>query len=241
MNKTFLVIATIVGSTAFMPVASVMAAGSVTPTPTKTPTPTPIKSVEACQTTYGGGSTCETTQLLLDKTVKNPKSTVYVDNLGTNDPKYNPDGTVSFKLKVTNTGASTLSKVTVTDTLPDFVTFTDGDAKVHTFTLDDLKPNESRIIDISAKIATSNALPNDKGITCVTNSAKATSDSLESTDTAQFCVEKSILSTTKGGNVVYPVPAAKTTPPTGPEALALVGLLPTSMLGFVLRKKALLK
>jgi uncharacterized repeat protein (TIGR01451 family) len=242
MNKFILVIATLMGSTAFLPVASAVAAGTTptaTPTATKTPTPTPTVAAN-CQPIYGGGTTCETTELVLDKTVQHPKTGVYVDNTGVNDPKYGPDGTVRFKLTVRNTGTTTFDKVTVTDTLPDYIAFTEGDAKTHTFTLDNLKPNESRTIDLSAKIVSTNALPNDKGITCVTNAAKATAGDQSASDTAQFCIEKNVLST-KGGLPVYPTPSVTTTPPTGPEALALAGLVPSSVLGFFLRRKTSVK
>lgn len=46
---------------------------------------------------------------------------------------------------------------------------------------------------------------------------------------------------TKGGKVVFPAPAVTITPPTGPEALALLGLLPTGALGYFLRKKSILR
>lgn len=46
---------------------------------------------------------------------------------------------------------------------------------------------------------------------------------------------------TKGGLKVFPAPQAVTTPPTGPEAIPLIGLIPTGILGHFLRKKTGLK
>ncbi len=43
---------------------------------------------------------------------------------------------------------------------------------------------------------------------------------------------------TKGGQPVYPAPQSEVAPNTGPEALALVGLIPTALGGLLLRRKA---
>lgn len=45
--------------------------------------------------------------------------------------------------------------------------------------------------------------------------------------------------TTKGGMPVYQPGPVQTTPPTGPEALPLLGLIPAAIAGFALRKKSL--
>ncbi len=44
-------------------------------------------------------------------------------------------------------------------------------------------------------------------------------------------------SMTKGGQPVYPAPQSEVAPNTGPEALALVGLIPTALGGLLLRRK----
>lgn len=216
-----------------------------------------------CQPIYGGGQTCvQVGNIVLDKKVQNPSSNVYVDHLGVNDPKYSPDGTVSFKIVVKNTGSETLSKVTVKDTLPQYVSFVSGpgnyDSKnnVLNFELSDLKANESREYTIVGKIASVGNLPKDQGITCVVNQAQATANDQSATDNSQFCVQKQVLgstpttqtttststsvpTTTKGGLKIFPAPSVTTTPSTGPELLALAGLLPTGALGFFIRKKAI--
>lgn len=43
---------------------------------------------------------------------------------------------------------------------------------------------------------------------------------------------------TKGGQPVYPAPQSQVAPSTGPEALALIGLIPTGLGGLLLRRKA---
>jgi len=42
---------------------------------------------------------------------------------------------------------------------------------------------------------------------------------------------------TKGGLPIHPKPDAKTTPATGPEAIALISLIPIAIAGFYLRHK----
>ncbi len=197
-----------------------------------------------CQPIYGGGQTCvQVGNLLVNKTVKNPQSGAFVDNLSVNDPKYEPSSTVTFKITVTNTGSGNISKATVKDTLPNFVTFVSGpgsfdsNTKVLTFEVVNLGAGQSQTFDIQAKVADSGSLPADQGITCVVNQVLATADSMQSSDNSQFCIEKPVLGVTKGGLKVFPAPQVVTTPPTGPEMLPLIGLIPGGALGFFLRKK----
>lgn len=208
-----------------------------------------------CQPIYGGGQTCvQQGKIVINKTVQNPSNGAFVDNLGVNDPKHSPDQTVTFQLTVTNTGDTTLSKITVKDIFPQFVSFVSGpgnfdsNTKVLTFDVANLATNESRTFTITGKVAGSGDLPSDQGITCVVNQSTAVSDSQTSQDNAQFCIQKQVLgaaptvsvpTTTKGGLKVFPAPQVTTTPPTGPEMLSLIGLIPTGALGFFLRKKAI--
>jgi len=195
-----------------------------------------------CQPIYGGYTgNCEPVNISVNKTVQDPRSKNFVDNLGNNDAKYAPDATVPFRIVVTNTSDETLTNVKVQDMLPQYLTYTgkngqyDANSRTVTFTIDSLKADESRTIEFSAKVVGATTLPQDQGITCVVNRAVASVNDLRSEDNAQLCIEKSVLST-KGGNVVHPVPTAKTTPPTGVGTLALIGLLPTALAGFALRR-----
>jgi|SRR3989344_727306 len=202
------------------------------------------KADTSCQPIYGGGQTCiQVGNLLVNKTVKNPQSGAFVDNLSVNDPKYAPSSTVTFKITVTNTGSGNISKATVKDTLPNFVTFVSGpgsfdaNTKVLTFEVGNLGAGQSQTFDIQAKVADSGSLPADQGITCVVNQVSGTADSMQSSDNAQFCVEKLVLGVTKGGLKVFPAPQVTTTPPTGPEMFALIGLIPAGGFGMFLRRK----
>lgn len=206
---------------------------------------------ESCQPIYGGGETCiSTDKVLIDKKVMNPASStkggteVFVDNLSVNDYKYSADQIVKFQLTVTNTSDKTLSEVSVSDILPSYVSFVKGlgsyDEKSRTvsFKVNNLNPDESRKYTIEVKTTSNNSLPSGQGVVCVVNQAMARVSNVESRDNSQFCIEKTT-TTTKGGLPVMDAPKGMTkTPATGPEMLALFGLIPAGLSGMYLRRKA---
>ncbi len=200
-------------------------------------------AVITCQPVYGGGQNCITTagNLTINKTVQNPDTHQFVDNLNINDPKFQASQIVTFQITITNTGNATISQATVKDVFPGFVNFNSGagnfdpNTKTLTFTTNNLVPNESRTFTLQGKV-TDKDLPD--GTTCVVNQATAaTSDNQMAQDNAQLCIQKTQV-TTKGGLPVFPPTKATITPPTGPEALVLFGLLPTGVMGWILRKKS---
>ena len=198
-----------------------------------------------CEPIYGGGEVCVSRgQILINKTVKNPVTNVFVDNLSlSNDPKYTANQTVEFQLTLTNTGKETLGEVTVTDTFPSFLNFESGpgtfdsNSKTLTFKIGDLKAGESRVYIVRGTVVGTNDLPSDQAVTCVVNQVKAVNPENESTDVSQLCIEKVIV-TTKGGLPVMPAPVITQTPSTGPEMLPLIGLIPAGLGGLFLRKRA---
>src|SRR5581483_4411285 len=114
-----------------------------------------------CQPVYGGGQTCVTTgNILVTKTVQNPQTNQFVQNLGTNDPRFSGDQTVTFQISVTNTGGQTISQTAVKDSLPGFVnvraggtagTF-DKNTKTRTLTVGLLGRNETRNFAVLGKV-----------------------------------------------------------------------------------------
>lgn len=196
----------------------------------------------SCQPIYGGGQNCVTVgNILINKKVLNPANNTFVDNLGTNDPKYNPGFVVNFRLEVTNPGTTTINSIEIKDTFPQHVDFStgpgsfDSNTKTLTFSLNNLAPNETRTFGVVGKVVDANQLPNNQSIVCVANQAKATTnEGTMSQDNSQFCIQKAAL--TKGGLPVLPPPAIAVAPPTGPESLALFSLIPTAIAGFALRK-----
>ena len=142
-------------------------------------------------------------------------------------------------------GNVVINKTTVKDTLPQFVSFVSGpgsfdsNTKVLTFDVGNLAAGESRTFTIAAKVADADKLPSNQGITCVVNQAMSTADNnQQSSDNSQFCIGKPVLGeTTKGGLKVFPSQPITKTPATGPEMLGLLGLIPSAITGFFLRKK----
>src|SRR3989304_8577444 len=60
-----------------------------------------------CQPVYGGGEVCISKgNILVNKTVQNPQTGAFVDNLSlSNDPRFGAEKSVTFQLTITNTGS----------------------------------------------------------------------------------------------------------------------------------------
>jgi uncharacterized repeat protein (TIGR01451 family) len=193
-----------------------------------------------CQPIYGGGQTCVTVgQISIRKLVSHPQTGTFVENLTINDPKFAPNQNVTFQIIITNSTGSTINRAVVKDVLPQFVNFVSGpgsfdqNTKTLTFEAVNLLPNESRSFTFQARVVAENQLPQD--ITCVVNQATFTADSMQAQDNAQLCIQKSV-AVTKGGLPVAPPSKVTVTPPTGPEMLPLIGLLPAGIGGWFLRR-----
>ena len=211
-----------------------------------------------CQPIYGGGQTCVTSgNVSVNKRVVDPVTGALVDNLGINDNKFGPESIVTFQIAVTNTGNTTINNVQVKDIFPQYVDFAagvgnyDANARILSFDLSNVNPGETRTNNIVGKIVRSDQLPVDRGIVCIVNQATA-KDAVDSgnpsQDNVQLCIQKgaqaqsqlgATVVETKGGLKVFPPQKVFSAPATGPEALPLMALVPTSVLGFFLRKKAL--
>ncbi|MCL4353627.1 DUF11 domain-containing protein [Patescibacteria group bacterium] len=194
----------------------------------------------SCQPIYGGGQTCvQSPSISINKTVQDPQTGNFVDNLSINDPKYTPGQNVTFQIAVTNTGNTSLSNIDVSDIFPQFVDFVSGpgnfDAKSKnlSFTIDQLDPNQTKTYTVVGKISSN--LPQNASTLCVVNQAVAAAGNSQSQDNAQFCIQNQI-ATTKGGLPVMPPTRITVTPPTGPEALPLLALIPSGFLGLILKR-----
>lgn len=203
-----------------------------------------------CQPIYGGGETCvQAENIKADKKVLNPLNNAFVDNLTLDmtNSRYTPNDRIVFQLSITNTGSATINNIAVEDIFPQFVDFAAGpgnyDSKTRTLSLalPDVKQNETRVINIAGNIVASDKFPLEKGVTCMVNQLVASvKDTGSSSDNAQFCVETGKASiVTKGGVSVFPAPVTSKTPATGPELLFLIALLPSGIIGYFLRKKAI--
>lgn len=188
-----------------------------------------------CVPVYGGGVQCPRVgQVLIDKTVRNPATGIFVDNLLPADPRYRPGNLVTFRLAVKNTGDEKLDKVTVTDIFPQYVDFTSGpgnfDSNTKTLKFDvlDLVGGSTREFEVVGKIVHAAVLPADKSVVCPVNTVEAVTSTQTDRDTSQLCIEKEM--------VVPSVPSA------GPKewTLSFAGLGTALAIGLSLRKKALL-
>jgi len=206
-----------------------------------------------CTTSYGGyggygAGNCVNGNISINKTVQNPANNQFVDNLGSNDAKYNPDQQVNFKLTVSNTGNAGVSNVVVKDVLPSFLDYAssdgsfDANSKTVTITVGQLNPGDSKTYSVVGRVESATQLPTNVAIVCLVNQSTATGDGQPtSQDNAQFCVQENVLSasTTKGGLTVFPTPKVSKTPGTGPDALSLLALIPAVFAGLKLRKNAI--
>jgi len=175
------------------------------------------------------------TKITLDKKVQRPGSKDFVDGLSTLDPKYRTNDIVNFQIVVQNVGPDKISDATVSDFLPNFVTFVSGPGTFDktnnklTFKIASLASGESQTFYVVAKVVDNIAFGNNSFM-CVVNYAKVTENNgANSDDSAQFCIEREL--------PVYQPQPIKKAPPTGPEAVAIPALFGMGGFGWFLRKK----
>ncbi len=197
----------------------------------------PTYASGSCQPIYGGGQTCTSGAISIEKDVVNPASNNDVHDLGINDPRFHPGDIVTFHITLRNTGTASIDSATLIDTLPNFVTFNQGpgqfdsNAKTLTFSTTNIAPNQSQIFTVTAKVVGGNQLPNNN--LCVINQVKVTtSDNQTAQDSSQFCMTNNVAASPSPMSI---------TPATGPEALSLISLFPTAIAGFMLRKYTKIK
>lgn len=201
--------------------------------------PKPIYADTTCQPIYGGGQTCVSSAVSIEKDVVNPGTNNDVHDLGVNDPAFRAGDTVTFHITVRNTGSNTISNATVTDTFPSFLNFINGPGtfntakKTLTFTIGNLAPNQSQTFTVTGRIADVSQLPAVQP-NCFTNQAVViTVDHQSAQDSSQFCVQPSISPT-----VTLAPPQVIQTPATGASSLLLTLLLPIGISGYFIQSFA---
>ena len=217
----------------------------------------PLKSFAdtSCQPMYGGGQSCVTTNyIIVNKTVLNPQTNQFVDNLGISDPRYRPGFITTFHISITNTSNNTISKVDVRDIFPQYISFSYGagsfDTNTNTlyFSVINLAPNETRTYSIVGRVFNMSQIPITPGsVVCVVNQAIATiGDTSVGQDNAQLCIENSppVIASGTTNNSGFPILSpsiVSKAPDTGPEMFGLLAMIPTGIAGWILRKKAIKK
>ena len=159
----------------------------------------------SCTNSYGTTVECPSNNLVVNKKVRHPVNmNLFVENLTSNDTAYSPADTVEYDIAVSNTSNVDYSEVTVSDTLPSYLTFVAGpgsynaSTKVLTYVLPDLKAGTTVHTRFTAKVAESSAFPAANELTCdIKNYVKATGpDGKTSEDTASLCVQTKVLGAT---------------------------------------------
>lgn len=197
-----------------------------------------------CQTIYGGGEVCSNRiKFTIDKKVLIPNKSDFVDNLGANDVKFQPGQQVTFKIIVKNTGDRKIDRLDVRDTLPSYITFVSGvgtydkNTNMLSYAISNLEKGATNEQTFVGVIAATDKLPQNQSTVCLTNHAQATDNNgIIAKDSAGLCVEKGIIEKKPTPQVYESVPVKKI-PETGPEAFALIALIPAGLAGLALRKK----
>ena len=154
-----------------------------------------------CTTQYGGSTTCVSTDLTINKQVKNPATGNFVENLGASDPTFSVNGEAHFRLIIKNNSNQTFTSVTIKDIFPKELMFKAGPgtfdsiSNTLTFTLDNLNAGESRSVEILATVG-ANKINKDRSISCVINTAQASAQNQSDQDTAQLCIQTNVLGAT---------------------------------------------
>lgn len=177
---------------------------------------------------YGEEVLGVTAELTVDKKIILRDGSL-VDNLGVSDFHIIPSKEVTYKIRVINNTNKDLENVSVSDTLPSYVTFVKGpgtydkNSRTLTFYISKILKNEIKEYDIKVKVYKSEELPADLGVYCVFNKVSVKKDEYYDDDTAQMCLEK------------------PTIPPTGPSdtLFILLGSLVLISCGWVILKKAI--
>ena len=156
---------------------------------------------QSCTTQYGGSTTCVSTDLTINKQVKNPATGNFVENLGASDATFSANGQAHFRLIIKNNSNQTFSTVTVKDIFPKELTFTAGPGTFDqanntlTFTLDNVNAGESRTVELLATVDP-NKVNKDRSVSCVINTAQVSAQNRSDQDTAQLCIQTNILGAT---------------------------------------------
>ncbi len=156
---------------------------------------------DMCTTQYGGETTCQPSDLTINKQVRNPGNSNFVENLSSTDPTFSPGSDVLYRLIIKNSSGETFNPVNVKDVLPSFLTFVSGPGTYDsgtntlTFQLNEVYAGETRTVDIMARVVNSSSF-NGKSFVCVNNYAEVRALNRFDSDTAQVCLQNNVLGAT---------------------------------------------
>lgn len=162
----------------------------------------PSVLADTCTTQYGGTTTCNPSDLTINKQVYNPVTKVYVENLTTTDTTFTPGNEVTYRLIVKN-GSGETFQASIKDILPPYMEFVSGpgsynkDTRVLEFKMENLIAGETRTQDIVAKVVNADRFPAGKSLFCVVNVAEARALNRFDSDSAQICLKNGEVTVTK--------------------------------------------
>lgn len=196
----------------------------------------------SCIPMYGGGTDCGTDNVSIEKDVVNPTTNTDVHDLGITDAHFAPGQTITFHITIRNNQATTLSRATVIDTFPQYMTYLSGGGnydtykRTLTFSVGNIAPNASQTFTVTGTVR-ADQLPSSQTF-CMNNLASVTIDNNQSAqDSSQFCVQPTAAPGTTTTTLNTP-PQVISSPATGPETLPLAGLLAMGGLGIFIKRLA---
>ncbi|HUD19715.1 MAG TPA: hypothetical protein VMR81_04700 [Patescibacteria group bacterium] len=155
----------------------------------------PSVFADTCTTQYGGTTTCQATDLVINKQVENPVTRGFVENLTTTDPTFTPGSLVTYKLTITNNSGETFNPVNVKDILPPFMTFFagpgtfDANSNSVSFQLANVIAGQTITEQIVLKVMDASQFPAGKSLFCVNNVAQVSALNRFDSDSAQVCLQ----------------------------------------------------
>lgn len=201
--------------------------------------PQQIFADTACQPIYGGGQSCVSSNVSIEKDVVNPATNTDVHDLGQNDPLFHGGDTVIFHITIRNTGSNQMGGATVTDTFPQYLTFASGPGTFDpgtgslSFQIGPLAPNQSATYTVMGKVVDASQLPSVQPNCVVNEAVVVTNDQQSAQDSSQFCLAAPSVSVSS----VAP-PQVIQTPATGASSIATLLLLPLGITGYVVQRFA---
>jgi len=159
-------------------------------------------AADVCTTQYGGTTTCQPSDLTVNKQVRNPSGNVFVENLTTTDHTFAPGTEVLYRLIVKNGSGETFDPVTIRDTLPPYLTFVagpgtyDAASRVLEFKLEKMIAGEALTIEVLTKVVSADQFPTGKSLFCVTNYVEVRALNRFDSDNTQVCLQNGVLGVT---------------------------------------------
>lgn len=154
----------------------------------------PSVSADMCTTQYGGTTTCNPSDLTINKQVFNPVTKVYVENMTTTDHTFAATNEVTYRLIVHN-GSGETFQATIKDVLPPYMEFVSGpgtynkETRELEFKMENLIAGETRTVDLLARVVDASKFPDGKSLFCVVNVADVRALNRYDSDSAQVCLQ----------------------------------------------------